>query len=173
MSIRRLKQGQLLTIYRGDPRINEILQYGPVGRTGIIPYLYENNTLYVLLGTKYNGKLTDFGGGCKVRYAEPIIECGLREFEEETGGTIIPPAPEELIIFVQGPRGRGHPHAILMYDYSEYDAVGPIVFIPNEEIASVDWYSLDEVYDHKEWADWGLKDFLNHITKEDLGNSLM
>lgn len=60
MSLLSLKPGEIVIIKSGDPDFMEMLTYAPILRTGIIPYIYdENNMLWLLLGTKHTGRLTD------------------------------------------------------------------------------------------------------------------
>jgi 8-oxo-dGTP pyrophosphatase MutT (NUDIX family) len=52
-------------------------------RSGVIPYIFKNNTIYFLFAKdKKTKEYTDFGGGIKVN--ENALECGIREFEEES-----------------------------------------------------------------------------------------
>lgn len=60
-------------------------------------------------------------GGCKVSKSETSIGWGLREFKEETQGSVITPKPEYLTIFLQGTKGL--PWVTLMYDYNFKDYI--------------------------------------------------
>jgi hypothetical protein len=65
----------------------ELIDSQNVVRTGLI--VYDSSNLNMLMGRKiYNNKLTDFGGGCKLRKKETPINCLIREVKEELGYTI-------------------------------------------------------------------------------------
>ena len=59
-------------------------------RGGIIPYYIDDSqVVHYLLGAKYTkhgDKWSDFGGGSKRK--ETVLECTLREFLEESRGTV-------------------------------------------------------------------------------------
>ncbi len=59
-----------------------------IKRAGIIVYTTIESKIYFMLGIdEFSGDLTDFGGGIQSRDKGPI-NCALREYEEETIGTI-------------------------------------------------------------------------------------
>ena len=64
-------------------------------RAAIIPVTRDQlgNSLW-LMGTTYNGQLSDFGGGCHVRDKETPIAGALREFREEVGISDPPALPQ-------------------------------------------------------------------------------
>lgn len=53
-------------------------------RAGMIPYFIDNANIYLICARREdNNKLTDFGGGCKVKLQETAKVCLLRETQEE------------------------------------------------------------------------------------------
>ncbi len=59
-----------------------------IKRAGIIVYTKIEEKIYFMLGIdEFSGDLTDFGGGIQHRDNGPI-NCALREYEEETIGTL-------------------------------------------------------------------------------------
>jgi len=58
----------------------------PTLRVGVIPYFWDDGRAYFVMGRRRdNRRLTDFGGGCKVRMNESPYSCLKREVEEEIG----------------------------------------------------------------------------------------
>jgi len=61
---------------------SEVPDHHGIVRASILPYIRENSNIIIMLGTKYHGKYTDFGGGCKWK-RETWKRCLFREVREE------------------------------------------------------------------------------------------
>jgi 8-oxo-dGTP pyrophosphatase MutT (NUDIX family) len=67
-----------------------------------IPYELINDVPHVLLGRKrVSGKLTDIGGGCKIKVELPV-KCLAREIMEETGQTFQTKPKTKFVLLPQG-----------------------------------------------------------------------
>lgn len=167
------RQGQILIIKPSSPLHSHYLHTVQVKRSGIIPYvLDQNGKLWLCLGTKYNNRLTDFGGSCNDE--ETVYSCGIREFTEETSNAITPPKDEELMIFLLGTEDL--PLATLMYNYQHNYTKDMPVFVPNDEIRAIEWYPPKRVFGkhkyYKERYGMGLSVFLHHIQQSQLVKNL-
>lgn len=133
---------------------NELVNLRGTIRSGIIPYgIDENNDIYWLMGTPtYDyDLLSDFGGGCKTGRGENGYQCALRELNEESSGLLTEPvrnviqAQTNLIkIWRYHPKNNPTVNQFLTFvpiDFSDY----PERFIPNKEVAAIDWYHESEL----------------------------
>lgn len=172
---------QKVTIVKSDdPNFAEILGSQAI-RVGIIPYVYRGETFRMVLGVKPNGRLTDFGGTCERK--ETILDCGLREFNEETSGTLVPPKPEQLTIFIINvskedlppyptyQESPNLPWITMMYNYTADLQIS--TFIPNTEIGEIGWYDVGEVYARKYGISIGLYNFLKEVHRDMLFKNLV
>lgn len=82
-----------MIVKSSDPLYLQTLLELQVMRAGVVPYVFdENGMLKFLLGKKTrNKKLTEFGGGCKVKKKEFLINCAMREYQEETLNQVVSP----------------------------------------------------------------------------------
>ena len=138
-----------------DTDYDKILDACCAHRVGIIPYTYVADragkaTLYFLLGTKppYPDipkivHRTDFGGSCHLSENEPVFDCGLREFSEETGGAVAQPDRKDLTILLLGQGVGRRLWVMLLYNYK---GTKDIPFVPNKELISINWYTVDQMY---------------------------
>ena len=58
------------------------------------------------------GRLTDFGGGCKVGKMERPFDCAVREFNEESMGILSVDLKNTTHIFVSG---KAKPHQVVLF----------------------------------------------------------
>ena len=67
---------------------SEKLIYIDKGRAGVIPFTIDSNKrMYFLLAKDSSTmELGDFGGGCKKKRRETLLDTAIREFKEETSG---------------------------------------------------------------------------------------
>lgn len=67
-------------------------------RAGVIVYTIRNDELYFLLGIdRKTRELTDFGGGCKNKNNETLVDSAWREFCEESCGIFLKDIKKEKL----------------------------------------------------------------------------
>ncbi len=174
----KLHGGQAVEVAPGHVEHRHILLLDGVRRAGLVPYAYRLvdgiATMFLMLGTKHPYKdephihrRTDFGGGCHVYRKESLAACVLRELAEETGNRLLVPHLKQSTIFLLGPEyGSELPQAVLLYPYVDD---GTFTFTPNQEIATLGWYSVADVYAAEAEGivnDTGLSYFLHTVTPD-------
>lgn len=138
-------------------------------RAGVIPFFYDGDTEYLIFSRpKKSNKLSDFGGGCKVRFNESSIACLSREVLEEGENMIYDLIEETLDYpeeFIYYNNNFENPQAITVFKrikkYIEWFLLIPInltyieylknrtFFYPNKEISSIeiiDSNKLNQLY---------------------------
>lgn len=123
-------------------------------RSGIIPYTVVKDTIYFLMAiNKPYGQLCDFGGGIKSK--EFALNGGLREFREETSSMFKDSiytnynlyenmiAISDSIYYNSNRRLLRTSMLFVPLDnkYIEYDKL----FVPNDEVSSIRWISLEDI----------------------------
>ena len=156
-----LKKDEIIIVKSNNPLYLQILLGLKVVRAGVVPYSSDKNgLLWLLLGRKKSAKLTDFGGGCKLRKNEYLINCAMREYQEETMNQIVSPFAEGTIDFHMENKtattfiiGTGAiPWATIFYQYPTDSSI-PIDFKSTDEIDGISWYNIDHILYHREMID--------------------
>jgi hypothetical protein len=145
-----------------------VLNSPDFGRGGIIPYVFNHKgQLLFLLGHEpsENGKFCDFGGGCKRKKKETLIQCTFREFHEELEGCVPDPELSQLTLSVMERRNGDPSWAIFFYDYSKHSINRyHIDFRPNPEITHIGWYYVKRIWHKRHLADYGFRNMLSQIS---------
>ena len=116
-------------------------------RCGVIVYTHYKGKTYFCLGVDSSfGDLTDFGGGMKKN--ENVIECGLRELEEESQGIFGKIEEEE----VKNDLGFYCKNMMIMFIHRKVDIVKiKEDFLnkikENEEVSNIEWIETKDFID--------------------------
>ena len=112
-------------------------------RSGVIIYTHSKGKTYFCLGVDSSfGDLTDFGGGMKKN--ETVVECGLRELEEESQGVfgkiLETDVANNLAVYSK--------NMMIMFVYKNVDMQKTKTdFSGSDEVSTIEWFETKDFTD--------------------------